>query len=222
MEGRVERIRRSYSTIRVISSTCIFVLRSTRSCRNKTQTTGWTSEPAARLLFHVYKPILPFHYPPLYRPLQFEQPHKHIFCLQLSEVLQTHWSAWRETSYYVTTTKRAGQVRGEADPWPPPSPRSVPVTTGPLMNSRTSLGQCIWVTFGVTRRTADGCVFNLISADQLTCGGWRPQGGSMSCQRIIESDQTHQSPIRGRNRRQAPTLTVHLHPTFINPKKHTQ
>lgn len=188
MEGRVERIRRSYSTIRVISSTCIFCAAVDTILQKQNPNDRLNLRTSSSAFVPRLQANIPFHYPPLYRPLQFEQPHKHIFCLQLSEVLQTHWSAWRETSYYVTTTKRAGQVRGEADPWPPPSPRSVPVTTGPLMNSRTSRGQCIWVTFGVTRRTADGCVFNLISADQLTCGGWRPQGGSMSCQRIIESD----------------------------------
>lgn len=50
---------------------------------------------------------------------------------------------WRETSYYVMTTKRAGQVRGEMNPWPPRSRWSVLVTTGLLMNSQ-ARGQCIW------------------------------------------------------------------------------
>lgn len=45
-----------------------------------------------------------------------------------------------------------------------------------------------WVTFGVTRRTADGCVFNPISGDQLTNPGGKTTGRKSS-QRIIECDQ---------------------------------
>lgn len=73
----------------------------------------------ALLLFHIYKPIYLFNsllFTDLFTlALTAEQPHKDILLIQLSVVLlrETDSSVWKETSYYVMTTKRAGQVRGE-------------------------------------------------------------------------------------------------------------
>lgn len=75
-------------------------------------------------------------------------------------------------SYYVMTTKRASQVRGDMTRWPPLSPGVCrwPQAGDEFMDSRT----VHWVTFSVTCRTSDRWVFNPISSDQLTCRHRKP------------------------------------------------
>lgn len=109
--------------------------------------TDWTSDPSFTMVPHLQAHI-PFHSPPFYRPLQFgfkrlNKPIK-AFYFQLSAALlkETDSSEWRETSYYVMTTQRAGQVRGEMNPRPLWAAECAG-DHGLLMNSRTA-GQCIW------------------------------------------------------------------------------
>ncbi len=88
---------------------------------------------------------------------------------------ETDLSAWRETSYYVMTTERAwpGQeVRWTPDPLWAAECAGDHGADDELVDSRT----VHLVTFGVTRRTADGCVLNPISTDQLTCRSRKSQG----------------------------------------------
>lgn len=119
----------------------------------KTQKQCWDLEPLAQcaslLLLYIYEPIY------LFTSLLFtdlcslalkaEQPHKDVWLITLCGPVnrEPDSSVWRETSYYVMTTERAGQVRGEMNRWPRRELQSVPVTTGLLMNSSTH-GQCIW------------------------------------------------------------------------------
>lgn len=133
---------------------------------------------------------------------------------------ETNSSVWRETSYYVMTTKRAGQVRGELNPWPPWAAECAGDhwAVDELVSTRT----VHLVTFGVTCWTADGRVFNSISTDQLTCGGRKPQywcyfsrsyrTGAWSM-KIHKHMVTHSAFI---SRKRSPNKKIYNNAMFIN------
>lgn len=129
---------------------------------------AWSDAIVPHLQAHILFTSIPF--TDLFSlTLKAEQPIK-TFHLQLSVVLQkeTDSSERRETSYYVMTIKRAGQVRGGMNPWPPWAAECAGDhrAVDELVDSRT----VHLVTFSVTCRTADGCVFNPISTWPVEAG----------------------------------------------------